>query len=121
MERTSARPRWPTFAVVGLVLAAFGPYVFGGIRTEQAGGYGIFLVGATGLWWRKSRPTGSVVAIVLLLTVQLIVAAIGVFYPIPLLGEYQPGDPIAGIDNLLLPIVVIATVSWLAHRGDRED
>lgn len=100
---------------------AFGPYLIGGLRTEQAFVYGIAGIGLTlGVWirMRLSLTSASVLALLLL---QWMIAVIGAAWP-PLNGTPWPlGSLYAGIDNLTLPIATLLA-AWMitVQSGTRE-
>jgi hypothetical protein len=106
--------------VTVLLLAAFGPYLADGIRTEQVAVYGAFVLFGVGLQWMGKPSSPAVVLVVALLTAEVAIAAIGLVQLAPLPHLYLRGSALSGMDNLLLPVAVICTVSWLARAGQSE-
>lgn len=112
--RTIRRGRVATALIA---LAAFGPYLFSGFRTEQIAVYATALVLAVGVWWVKARPNGHGIAVMGLLLLQLGVSVVGAVAPPQNTTRYQLGPALAGIDNLALPIAVIGVVWTLIAAG----
>ena len=98
--------------IVMVAILAFGPYVAGGLRTEQIALYGAFALLITRAALPKIRPNGHGVAILVLLALELSVGLIGVVDPISNTTPYQFGSTLAGIDNFTLPIVALL-VAWM--------
>lgn len=101
-----------------VIIAAFGPYIAPGIRTEQALVYIVApfallaIVGATkGL----PRVLGSIATV---WVVYAIVAGFGGIAPPYNSTPYDSGSLFAGLDNLALPIAVLVIAVALARRGD---
>ncbi|MEH0986166.1 hypothetical protein [Micromonospora sp. CPCC 205556] len=100
-----------------LTLGAFGPYLAPGLRTEQVGVYGavaaLFLFGL----WMRVRLTGTAQWVAAAHLTLIAVAASGVLLPPPNHTLYRPGSILAGLDNVLLPIAVVAVVGMLVGAG----
>ena len=83
-----------------LALASFGPYIIGGMRTEQAAVYGLavlilpFTIGGLRTSGRFFLPW----------LLYVTVATLGVMLPTSSHGLFRPGSIIAGLDNILLPL-----------------
>lgn len=107
--------------VAAMAVSAFGPYLFSGVRIEQITVYGTFAVLVLGFWWMRATPGRHGAAVMALLVLQLTVAVIGAVDPPQNTTRYQGGDVLAGIDNLALPIAILAIV-WMLHAagGDRR-
>ncbi|WBB49664.1 hypothetical protein O3597_04030 [Verrucosispora sp. WMMA2044] len=99
-----------------LVLAAFGPYLAAGIRTEQAAVCAVaglaLLAGAHHL---RETPSRAMLAIAAMAT-YLTVAAFAAVGPTSQATGYGPVGFLAGLDNLLLPIVTL-TAGYLIAAG----
>jgi hypothetical protein len=103
--------------LVCLVLASLGPYLVGGIRTEQVAVYGLAF--ATGmLAILRARQTAAVhlapVAVpwLLYLTIALL-ASTG--------PTAQPaGSRLAGLDNLFSPVAIMLIVNVTVQQADAE-
>lgn len=115
------RSRRGTALIAVMALSAFGPYIISGFRTEQFAVYGITALLVCGLWWMKARPGGHGTVVLGLLFVHLAIAVVGVLAPPLNTTPYQFGSALAGIDNIALPIAVLAAV-WmlLASGADRS-
>ncbi|MEU5561829.1 hypothetical protein [Micromonospora musae] len=100
-----------------IAFAAFGPYLAAGVRTEQLAVYGtaglLLLAGA----WTRMRLGDAGIWVVALQGSVLAVALIGVVIPPVNLTLYASGNLVAGVDNLLLPIVVILLVGMMVGAG----
>lgn len=107
------------FAVASMTAAAFGPYLgVAGIRTEQVAVYGVFATCVLlCLWWR-TRPTGPAVAVTGAWLVTVAVAVIGSVQPPSAPDRFGLGDPVAGFDNLALPVAAACATLMLATVAD---
>lgn len=104
--------------LLGLVVAAaFGPYLFGGVRTDQAVVYGLAAVLLVPLAPRiRLRPAGWVVVTAWL--TLLLVAAVQWRGVEPNTSPWVRGSALASFDNLALPIVTFLLVAGLnQHRA----
>lgn len=110
--------RWPVALVTMMLIAAFGPYVASGIRTEQIAVYAICGMLALGLHWLRTPLPAPAALVIALLGSELLIAAIGLIQPPPMPNNYIFGSAISGLDNLLLPIAVILSTLWAARAGD---
>ena len=89
-----------------VALACFGPYVASGIRSEQVVVYGLAVlavVTAAARMWLPGRMVAASVAWLLL----AVMAAVGTLT----VEVRSGGDPLAGLDALLLPVAVLAVVA----------
>lgn len=120
-EGIGGATRWGRAAIALIALAAFGPYLAPGLRTEQVAVYLVAaLLLAAGCWtWVRLTADGAFV--VFLHGSVVVVALLGVVMPPTNFTLHKPGDLSAGLDNLLLPLAVIAIVAMLIGAGaDRE-
>lgn len=114
---TQTSPRWIRWWVALVTLSAFGPYVAGGIRTEQLAVYGsLVAVLALGIPVIAKANIGTPIPILLTWGGY---AAIGVGSAVagaPNLTAYRSGGSLlAGADNLLLPFaLVVVTWFWVS-------
>lgn len=110
--------RFQPFLATILALAAFGPYVIGSVRTEQLAVYGAFVVLVPFRWWRFRPGVGLWLALPwgVLAFVAALGAALPDRYPMP----YPAGDALAGLDNVLLPLVLMALVWMSVPPADTE-
>lgn len=101
-----------------MVLAAFGPYVYGGVRTEQLVGYALIAPALLGLL-RSPAPSRLPVVMGLWGAVAVVASVAAVFPPnlggTPWIG----GSLLAGLDNFLLPLAVMLAV-WSFVRTPAE-
>lgn len=116
---TEVGPRWLRISLAFVALSAFGPYVAGGMRTEQvtvytAAGVGILLCG-----WTRVRPTALGALVLGLLLIEWVVAVIGAIVVPPNLSPFPFGNKLAGLDNLTLPIAVLGFV-WLIQAAHSD-
>ncbi|WP_124771942.1 hypothetical protein [Micromonospora inaquosa] len=109
--------RWGRAAVVLITMSVFGPYLAGGIRTEQVAVYGAaVLLCALGLWSRVSLTTAGGVVVALHLAV-VGVATIGVVFPPLNPTLHSVGSLTGGYDSLLLPLAVVLVLAMLVGSG----
>jgi hypothetical protein len=104
--------------VVLVVVGAFGPYLGGGVRTEQIVVYGLGLLLLWPVlrgWSERPRGLGLVLALWL---VPAFIAAVGALRSHTAPSGYLLGtSALAGIDNYLMPVVLIALVGhWLSRE-----
>lgn len=104
-------PRFATFLIVVMTLAAFGPYLVGGIRTEQAVVYGALAL----LFPMVLMHVRPYFPIIILWALIVFVAVLGLIPPTPHSAVYQPSGVVSTLDNYLLPAVVMILV-WSAVR-----
>jgi hypothetical protein len=100
--------------IVAVLLAVFGPYLNGGLRTEQAAIYGL-LVFALPLSWRRVRATPLARLIFGTWFVYALVAVVGVVFPVQLVSIYPRGVVLAGINHVILPLATMLLV-WATVR-----
>ena len=96
----SMGPTWPEkFVVIGAVLAAFGPYLTGSVRTEQAFVYGVTVL-TIPFFARLRVPRGGRVAFMAMLLL-FVVAALGAWLTTSGVDPMPPGRALAGLDNFV--------------------
>ncbi|WP_322920496.1 hypothetical protein [Nocardioides renjunii] len=107
-----ARPhgRWPLYWFAGAVVCVLGPYVVGGIRTEQLALYGSAVV-AVLLYWRHARVLLPGAPVLALWASYALVAAVGGL-TIESRLEWGSGSLVAGLDNALLPLATMTAVAF---------
>jgi hypothetical protein len=98
-----------SYIMAALVSAAvFGPYTdTPGVRTEQVAVYGLFLVSLSCCAWSTVRITRLGALVAVLLVVETFIATLGLVEPGINSTGYATGNPVAGLDNLCLPVVVL--------------
>lgn len=104
------------FTVTVLLVAAFGPYLVGGVRWEQVGVYTAAVV--TIALGRSSLPGKGPLTIVVTawLVYALVAMAASLGRPLST-APWPPGVKIAGIDNVVLPLAVMTVVLGLLSVG----
>lgn len=123
-EVNSATSMGPTTrrVLVLLVASAFGPYLAGGVRTDQVAVYGVACCSSIALLTspggRDSRfilrsPAGLGLVSWGVLALVAAISSMSVFEGLP----YARGSVVAGLDNLLTPIAVAISVHLMARRG----
>jgi len=108
-----------TLWVAVVAVAAFGPYLILGIRTEQLALYGSMLLAiaaiamSTAQWSESSR-----VAIFLWASLAAI-ALVGAVIPVASTSLYNAGGLLPGIDNVLSPLALLLLGAyWLTQIDD---
>ena len=97
------------FAVVAVVLAAFGPYIIGGLRTEQVVVYGLLML-ALPLAWPRVRTTPLAALIFVTWFAYALVAVIGAVAPTGYASIFERGSVLSGVDNVVGPLAVMLLV-----------
>lgn len=99
--------RKPILVVGAMVVAAFGPYLVGSIRTEQAAVYGFFILTIPAIL-TAFNPKGGLRFFVpwALLVVTATLGVVAPFNSMP----YRTGSLLAGYDNILSPLVIMLVV-----------
>lgn len=106
--------------VFAVALCAFGPYLVGGLRTEQLAVYGSAAAVLALGWpvWRRSRRGSAIAPFLLAWSAITAIALVGAIW-VPLdMTLFPPGNPIAGLDNWMLPIAVIIVTAFWCERLD---
>jgi hypothetical protein len=99
------------FTAALLVVASFGPYVVGGLRTEQLAFYGLLgTIGFVRLAWLAvpRLPSRALLLLVYWITYLAIAVIVSIGPPPP--ARWLPGSLLAGVDNLAGPIAVLLVV-----------
>lgn len=107
--------------IVVLVASAFGPYLVGGVRTEQLVIYGVAAILFLSAPWRwlGARLPGTIVSVVVVWGFYALIGAVGVIWP-PVNSTpwaYQDG-PFAGLDNLFLPLATLGLLVMNVRPSD---
>jgi len=103
---------------VGVVITAvYGPYTsISGLRTEQLAVYGSVALALPLVW--RIRPTRQTLTLSSVWTVYALVGLLGALWPITAVA-YGPGNTLAGLDNLALPLAVLLLAQlWLSRGAD---
>lgn len=96
--------------VTAMALASFGPYIAGGMRTEQATVYVLGLL-ALPFAWSRLQIYRSAAWIYLPWAGYAGVALVGGLLPTAVPLRWPSGSLIAGLDNIVLPLTVV-TLVW---------
>lgn len=96
------------------MVAVFGPYVVGGLRTEQIAVY--FAGAVTGVLLLKHHRSAirSRMAVAVTWLLYLVTAIVAATLSPASVGGWAPGSLGAGLDNLALPIAAFLVGTWLA-------
>lgn len=94
---------WPRLLVAVLCLAAFGPYLVGSIRAEQLAVYAMAPLVLFAFMNLRSWTFGLLAAWSAIVFVSLL----GVAFPYRGPSPWAGGPLVAGLDNLLLPLMVM--------------
>ena len=97
------------FVVIAVVLSAFGPYVFGGFRTEQLVIYGLSLLLLPLVWPRLQFSSTAALTFATWL-VYALAAILGAIAPSGYVSTFQRGPALAGVDNVAGPLAVMLLV-----------
>lgn len=110
VEVWTRRDRFARALVVVITLTTFGPYVFGGIRTEQIVIYlvGILTLPALG----ALRPVGGL-RFLIPWGLYIIAASLTVVFPNRTVAPELPGSLLAGYDNVIPPLLIMLII-WTA-------
>jgi hypothetical protein len=106
---TATASRFPVFLIVAMTLAAFGPYLISGIRTEQAMVYGAIAC-LFPMVLMHARPYFPIIALWVSI---VLIALLGFIPPTAHTGNHPPGGAVATLDNYLVPVAVMLLV-WSA-------
>ncbi|GAA5179733.1 hypothetical protein GCM10023322_10450 [Rugosimonospora acidiphila] len=116
------RGRIALLAGCAMAVAAFGPYTsVAGVRTEQVVVYGVGAAALLSTRWTGMRLSRAAVLVATLLAGEIVIAVVGTLVPVVDLSPYVVGSVLPGLDNLILPLVVLASVwTLLAAGADRD-
>jgi hypothetical protein len=107
-------------AITAVMLAAFGPYLIASLRTEQIVVYGMALA-LVPLTLPRLRPTPHLAGAVTCWAAFAGVVVISTVAPPVNRSRFLLGQPLGGLDNVLLPLAVVGVVlGLLAVGADRE-
>lgn len=116
---TVAKREHAARVLVGVItLATFGPYLFGGIRTEQVVIYlvGIATIPALG----RLSPAGGL-RFLIPWSLYIIVASLSVLAPSMMVAPRGPGNLLAGYDNILPPLLLMLIIwTWVPVTAARS-
>jgi len=99
------------FAVVAVVLAAFGPYIISGLRTEQIVIYGLLMLALPLAWPRVPVRTTPLAALIFVTWfAYALVAVIGAVAPTGYASIFERGSVLSGVDNVVGPLAVMLLV-----------
>jgi len=101
-----------------IALSIFGPYLIGGIRTEQFVVYGLAAGFVPFLFWKASRVTAALGVVIGAWVTLIAIALIGWSLPPPNDTPYASGSPFANLDNLVLPLSCILLTLLTVPPGD---
>jgi hypothetical protein len=103
--------RFPVVLIVVMTVAAFGPYLISGIRTEQAVVYGAIAL-LFPMVLMSTRPYFPIITLWLSI---ILILMLGLIPPTPYGAVYQPNGAASTLDNYGLPVIVMLLV-WSAVR-----
>jgi hypothetical protein len=106
-----------------LTACAFGPYVVGSVRTEQISVYAMVLVAFVlgPALYLRAHPPAPTISLILTWGTYALIATIGALFPLTQNRFPWPSDSvIAGVDNLALPLAILALVIILVREENRE-
>lgn len=102
--------------VVGLVMAALGPYILGPIRVEQLVVYGV----ATLVLFTFARLKSWAFGLLVCWSCYALSATLAVIIPYEGSLPWGQGDLLAGYDNILLPLAVMLLIWSLVPQSGAE-
>ncbi|MDJ0324450.1 hypothetical protein QMG61_11835 [Cryobacterium sp. PH31-AA6] len=102
-------------AIVAIIaLSTFGPYVAGSIRTEQIAVYGASLVILP--FTISALRTRGGLRLLIPWVLYITIALLGVVFPSLIVARWEPGSVLAGVDNMLLPLMILM-ILWSVVPG----
>lgn len=118
--RSEDRRGRAALATLTIVAASsFGPYIAGGLRTEQLVAYICAFVGIL-FGVGRFRVSSGATAVITCYLVVLVIAILGLLSPPVMKGySYDFARPLAGIDNLALPVAAVILAQILQATMDR--
>lgn len=110
------------FAIPVVVLAAFGPYLLAGLRTDQLLVYGLAFVSCPFLLSGRMRLPPVLAVIFVAWLVLVAIAVVGWIGTTPNLSNFPSGVALANLDNLVLPLAcsVFVTGMFLRTPGSMD-
>lgn len=104
-----------------IAVSAFGPYLIGGIRTDQLVVYGLLVALLPFLFARIGSASPAVTAILVAWSLIVAVASLGWVSPPQSTTRYGTGSAVANLDNLLMPLAVVILTLMVVKAHQRED
>lgn len=104
----------PRIVLGTMMLAVFGPYVVGGLRTEQIAVYPIGVVTGILLLVRHRAALRSRMTVMVTWMLYLATAVVAAVQSPHAVGGWEQGSLGAGLDNLALPLAAFVVGTWLA-------
>lgn len=101
-----------------IVMSAFGPYLFGDVRTEQLVVYGLAAALLPLLLWKVKQAPGALSVVIGAWVAIITIALIGWLVPMPNQTPYATGSPFANLDNFVLPLACIGLTLVVVPPGD---
>lgn len=92
-----------------LIIAAFGPYIAGPIRTEQVAGYGIGLLALFAISGLRAWTASLLIPWLWMIGVALVAT----FFTYSGVLPWDRGNLLAGFDNILQPVAVLLGIGLL--------
>lgn len=115
---SSTRDGAQRLVLAGVMLATFGPYVAGGLRTEQIVVYGVAAVTAVVLLVRYRWVLPSYLPLGGAWAAYLVIAAVAAVVPPASVAPWGPGSLSGGVDNLALPLGAFLVGAWLSLTAE---
>jgi len=110
LEVISSRERFARTLVCVIGVATFGPYLFGGVRVEQVI---IYLIAALTIPALGGlRPAGGL-RFLIPWALYIVVASMTVLFPNQIAPPRDPGNLLAGYDNIIPPLLLMLII-WTA-------
>jgi hypothetical protein len=114
LRTPSTDDRLPSVVLGVVMLACFGPYVIGGLRTEQLVVYPLGLAAGLSLSLRSVDEVRRLLSLACVWAVYAIVATASAFIPPSAAGEWTSSSLLSGLDNVWLPLAALSIGTWLA-------
>lgn len=105
--------------IVAMVLSLFGPYLVGGVRTDQ-----VIIYGLAAVVIPLRLPfihLGGALRFLLPWAALILFSLFGVVFPSKANAPWDMGGRFAGLDNLLLPLAAMLTVWCVVTPASAED
>jgi len=108
--------RFGRYIVVGIVLATFGPYITGSVRTEQVAVYAVVVFIAPAFLRRFFGNSDA--SFLIPWCLYVLAATFGVLFPSEISGRWVGGNVLAGYDGMLVPLAIMLIVWSVVPRVD---
>lgn len=108
--------RFGRYVVVGIVLATFGPYLTGSIRTEQIAVYALVVLIAPVFLRRFFQNADA--SFLVPWSLYILAATLGVLFPSEITGRWVSGNVLAGYDGMLVPLAIMLIVWSVVPKLD---